>query len=282
MRDGFRRVNRAPAILCGVWCAIVASAIQIAITKNPAEPRTALEWTVWPAAAWIADVLAQPTDAFLATKLRAGWTVSGLLANGWIAWLLWIFATAGTIDRYARDRATRANGFFGASGVFLTRFARLTAIQVIVDALLLVSIPPVALAAAALVVWGVIVEYARVRAVVEDRRSVIGALVASVAFVRRNLVAVAALFALDYAVLIAVQSALTAGADAANSAAARAPQSATVVWTAFAVVVLMWARLLFWGSEAALFQMKLAHAGYVARPEPEWPESPAAELLGSG
>jgi hypothetical protein len=35
----------------------------------------------------------------------------------------------------------------------------------------------------------------------------------------------------------------------------------------------------FWASETALFQRRLAHAGYVAAPIPEWPDSPMADAL---
>jgi hypothetical protein len=39
-------------------------------------------------------------------------------------------------------------------------------------------------------------------------------------------------------------------------------------------------RLQFAASQTALFQGRLAHAGYVARPIPAWPDSPAAEAIG--
>ena len=39
-------------------------------------------------------------------------------------------------------------------------------------------------------------------------------------------------------------------------------------------------RLQFAASQIALFQSRLAHAGYVARPVPRWPDSPAAAALG--
>jgi len=39
-------------------------------------------------------------------------------------------------------------------------------------------------------------------------------------------------------------------------------------------------RLQFTASQTALFQSQLAHAGYVARPVPKWPDSPAAEAIG--
>ena len=39
--------------------------------------------------------------------------------------LIWAFFIGGVIDRYARDRATRAHAFFAACGVFFLRFLRL-------------------------------------------------------------------------------------------------------------------------------------------------------------
>ena len=57
-----------------------------------------------------------------------------------------------------------------------------------------------------------------------------------------------------------------------------------MMWAAFAIgqayiLARLWVKLLFWASETALFQSRLAHAGYVARPEPAWPDSPAADAI---
>jgi hypothetical protein len=38
-------------------------------------------------------------------------------------------------------------------------------------------------------------------------------------------------------------------------------------------------KLVFWASETALFQSRLAHVGYVNRRAPTWPESPQAEAI---
>jgi hypothetical protein len=56
------------------------------------------------------------------------------------------------------------------------------------------------------------------------------------------------------------------------------------MWGAFLISQLyiaarLWVKLAFWGSATALFQERLAHAGYVARPEPVWPDSPAADAI---
>src|SRR5204862_84909 len=102
---------------------------------------------------------------------------------------------------YARDRATRAHGFFATSGVFFFRFLRLAAVQWIVYAFLFgwmhpwlfdrlyprmtheTSVERTAFVArvALYLVFGVLLaaatmifHYAKVRAVVADRRSLIG------------------------------------------------------------------------------------------------------------
>src|ERR1019366_5583713 len=56
--------------------------------------------------------------------------------------VLWIFFAGGIIDRYARDRATRAYGFFAASGVFFFRFLRLAIVMWGVYALLFLHVHP--------------------------------------------------------------------------------------------------------------------------------------------
>jgi hypothetical protein len=56
------------------------------------------------------------------------------------------------------------------------------------------------------------------------------------------------------------------------------------MWIGFAVgqvyvIARLWVKLVFWASETALFQSRLAHAGYVTRPDPIWPESPEADAI---
>ena len=45
------------------------------------------------------------------------------------------------------------------------------------------------------------------------------------------------------------------------------------------IVLLVFVRLQFMASQTSLFQSRLAHAGYVARPLPRWPDSPAADAI---
>jgi len=106
----------------------------------------------------------------------------------------------------------------------------------------------------------------------------IGALGAAFRFVRRNPTAVP-VFALNFLVFVGclVLYALVAPGARGSGAA---------VWWAFGIgqvyiLARLWVKLTFWASATALFQARLAHAGYVARPEPAWPDSPAAEAIRS-
>jgi hypothetical protein len=161
------------------------------------------------------------------------------------------FLFGGIIDRYARARPTRAAGFFAACGRHLGAMLRLAAIEIALY-LAVDNLPDVraALALAALV--SLIGVYARVRLVVEDRRSAAGAILAAGRFIRRNPAALAV-----YAVWAAAALAL------ATAARGAAP---------ILVLPLL-------ASATVLFQSRLAHAGYTAAPPVEWPESPAAEAI---
>jgi len=218
--------------------------------------------------------------------------------------VLWIFVAGGIIDRYARDRPTRTVGFFASSGVFFFRFLRLAAVQWIVYALLFGWLHPLvfdrlypemvrevpvertafAIRAALYLVFGLLVaactsvfDYAKVRAVVEDRRSMLSATAQAIGFIRRNLREAAALFLANFALFAAVVALYAFAAPGAG-------QTGASMWLGFAigqiyVIARLWVKLVFWASETALFQSRLAHAGYVNRPEPLWPESPEAEAI---
>ncbi len=218
--------------------------------------------------------------------------------------MVWTFLSGGIIDRYARQRATRADGFFAAAGVFFWRFLRLTAIAGIVywflftqvhgwlfddlyprltrdlsverDAFLW-RVALYAVFAALLAVTTVIFDYARIRTVVEDRRSIVGSLLAALAFIGRNPARVAGVYALNalaFLVVIGVWAGVAPGASGAGLS----------VWLGLlGSQIFVLARLLVklqgLSSQTALFQRLLAHAGYTAVPAPVWPESPAAEAI---
>src|SRR5262249_25068977 len=117
------------------------------------------------------------------------------------------------------------------------------------------------------IVFGVLVagcnlvfDYTKVRAVVEDRRSMLGAVSAALQVVPRNSGAGLALYALDFAAFLLVIAAYAFVAPGAGGAG-------LMVWAAFTigqvyVLARLWVKLVFWASETALFQSRLAHAGY--------------------
>jgi hypothetical protein len=225
------------------------------------------------------------------------WLLGGYLA-------LWTFLSGGILDRFARQRPTHAHGFFSASGRLFFRLTRLTAMAGAVYWVLFKYVHPwlfldllrdltrglgversaflwrllfYAVFGLVLLTINLVFDYARIRLVVEDRRSALGALRASAGFLWRHPLQVTALYALNgtgFVLLLALWSAASPGVYGTGLA----------MWTAFAAGQLyLFARLTlklhFLASQTALFQAHLAHASYTAAPAPVWPESPAAELI---
>ena len=105
----------------------------------------------------------------------------------------------------------------------------------------------------------------------------IGAVVSAFRFIRRNPAAAIGLYMLDtllFLVVIGLYFLAAPGATVNNTLAFAIGQ----LYIVLRVIV----RLQFAASQIALFQGRLAHAGYVARPIPKWPDSPAAEAIGPG
>ena len=219
--------------------------------------------------------------------------------------LAWVFLAGGILDRYARQRRTRAYGFFAAAGVFFWRFLRLGAIAAVLYWFLFVRVHAwlfddlydwltldlaverdafmwraalYAMFGSALIGVGMIVDYARIRMVVEDRRSAIGAILAALRFIVRRpgrVLGVYALNALVFVAMVAVWALVAPGAGDAGAS----------MWLAIAlsqawVLARLLLKLQFMASQTALFQASLAHARYTAAPDVLWPESPAAEAIG--
>jgi hypothetical protein len=232
------------------------------------------------------------------TASGASWIVVG-------AWfVLGTLLSGGILDRYARQRAVHAHGFGAACGRLAFRLLRLNVLVLLLGAALLwigllVGKPiwtwathdlaseraaflwaaglstVAALVAIALVA---IADCARVRMVVEDRRSAVFALAAGLRFAWRHRTRLLALYALLGAtqlVILGVYAIVAPGATLAG-AWAWAGFAVSQVYIAARVV----AKLLTYASATSLFQAALAHAEYVAQPAPVWPESPAVETLG--
>jgi hypothetical protein len=327
LRDGIRRVNSAPVLLVGVWVMTLLVSLPLTFEMR-GELEEHLDASLEADAAasgvnhdWMQEFRGRASGVgttFSPTIIGFGASLDNLSAffdrerrpllivcAAAVYLALWIFVAGGIIDRYARDRNTRVEGFLWASAVYAVRFLRLGLVAAFVYGLLfrvvhpwlfgtfvrdlthdltaersafLVRLVLYGVFAIALAACNLVLDYAKVRIVVEDRRSVLGALSGAVRFLRRNKGAAAALYLAD-AVLFAAVLALYA-------AAAPGPGSTGwSMWLGFAIGQLyllarLWVKLVFWASETALFQGRLAHAGYVAAPRPIWPDSPAAEGLG--
>ena len=252
--DGLARVASAPAVLAGTLV------VTLLFSLSP---------TVWGQFVvidqYVAVLLLSPFGSVFYQSQASG-----------AAWLvLWSFLAGGILDRYARNRPTRGRGFFGACGGHLPAMLRLGVAEWLVW--LAAStvdrgsprgyVPMIAGVAA-----GLVFLYARVRLVVEDRRSALGALLASVRFIRRNPAAIP-MFLI-----------FAAAAWIVNWLWGLAPELRAGGLVPFATAELLVTLLLFvvfasWASAASLFQARLAHASYTAGPPLEWPESPAAEAI---
>jgi len=256
LADGCRRVLGAPALVLGLWLAYVVVPSPVAIDLIDSY------------VALIDAGALDPTPALVGLV----WSSPAVLAHA----ALMTFLLGGLMDRLARDRATATFGFFGACGLFAFRFARLGIIAVpIYMALFLWLLPRIpggktvsAIVLGSLVfVVHAVFDYAKVRMVVEDRRSALGALSASIRFIRRNPGAALTLAALNASLAAAtwwLAATFTIGLSAA-------------VYAYLIARALL--RLIFAASAIALFQSRLAHAGYTARALATWPESPAAEAV---
>ena len=195
------------------------------------------------------------------------------------ALLLWAFLSGGILDRYARQRPTRARGFFAACGGHLGAMLRIGLAILLVPASFHLVIGPdfpssamhhVAFVLA--LVLTLLMTLAQVRVAVEDRRSAIGALLGGWRFALRNPASVSlfALFVLAFlAVMLAGERAIPADL---SGGAAWAASKAFVALECF--LTLAW-----YAVATSLFQSRLAHAGYTAGPPLVWPESPAAEAI---
>jgi hypothetical protein len=218
--------------------------------------------------------------------------------------LVWTFLLGGILDRYARQRPTGAPAFFTASGVVFFRFLRLALVAAALYWILFAyvhdwlfdrwyevatrdladervafawRVAMYAIFGALLVAVNVVLDYAKVRAVVEDRRSMLGALLASLRYVRRHARPVVRLSLLDAAVflaLIALWALIAPGAGGSGAG----------LWLRFLVGQLyvlarLAIKLQFLASETALFQASLAHARYTRVPVADWPPAPAVEMI---
>jgi hypothetical protein len=324
--DGWKRVAGAPAIAAGVFALTFVLALPLAMTmRGMLQTHLGESLAADQAAAgvnygWWQEFTGQTSGlgaTFVPTIIGFAATLDNIssLIDGQkeivpvvaaLALYLvgWTFIAGGILDRYARQRRTRAHGFFGASGVYFFRFLRVAIFAGIfywwmfdfVRYWLFVEWYPVltrdlsveravfalrllmyAFFGALLVLGNLVFDYTKVRMVVEDRRSAFGSLMAALRFIARNPGRTLGLYALNgvtFAALLGVWAIVAPGAGGAGAS----------IWIVLAAGQLyLLARLLlklhFLASQTALFQSRLAHAAYTAAPVAVWPESPAAEAI---
>jgi hypothetical protein len=222
-----------------------------------------------------------------------------------LTWLVvWSFLSGGALDRLARRRPTRAPGFFAACGVHFWRFVRIGVVALAVYALLFLYVHgwifqdlylsvtrdftverhAFAVRLACYLLFGgllaaatAVFDFARVRTVVEDRRSALAAIAAGARFVRRHAGQVLVLYLVNaaaFALLVALYAALTPGAPGAGL-----PGWAVLALGQAYILGRHYLKLAFYGAGIALFQGALAHSSYTAAPAVVWPDSPAAESI---
>jgi hypothetical protein len=279
-RDGWSRVLRAPWLLVGLSAAAFALLLPGTWEEGELGYRTATvvadaTMAIGGAADWaldIADLAYRDIDP--TTQLL---TLVALAVGA--------FLSGGILDRYARQRPVDARTFWGVSGELAARLLRLTAVVAVIALVL-------GTAGAALPVWAVpfellvasvifvVFDCARVRLVVERRRSVVFALLAGIRFASRHAPALLIL----YVLLVATLGAVLGLAALAASAADAARDAGAPIWIAgvrvIRAIALLPPTLLAGAALTSLFQAELAHATYVAPPRLVWPDSPAIESLG--
>jgi hypothetical protein len=309
--EGWRRVIRAPMLTAGVMAVTFLTALPLAMVLQASmeqhlgasaeADRVLAGWSeTW--AQEFSSATPGLGRTFTHDILGFGGTLSALsrlleserlepaLLGAVVVYLLvWTFLSGGILDRVARGRAVRTEAFFGACGVYFLRFIRLFV--------------PVGLAYWALFVWFrpllfstvydrvtrdlanehqviilrgtlYVADFAKVRMVVEDRRSAIGALDAALRFIRRRPGRVIGLYLVNVLAVAVIARLWLQTAPAASSPLWLAMLGAEVY-----LLCRIWARLGFMASEVVFFQGELAHATFARAPEPLWPDSPSVEAI---
>jgi len=215
--------------------------------------------------------------------------------------VVWTFLSGGILDRFARGRPVRTAAFFAACGVYFWRFLRLAVIVGAAYWALFAWLHPFLFStlwnrwtrdmasesnalglrvglylafALALALVSIVSDYAKVRAVVEDRRSMIGAVGAAIRFLRRRPFRAFGLYLLSAVASLLVMRLWYSAAPAATVSIGMA-----FLMTQVYLLVRVWAKLAWIAGEVVFFQGELAHATYTAAPLQMWPDSPAAEAI---
>jgi len=255
VKDGLARVASAPAVLAGTLVVTLVFALTPAV--------------------WARFVV---VDQYVAVLLLSpfGSVFHRAQASG-LTWLVvWSFLAGGILDRYARNRPTRGRGVFGAWGAHLPAMLRLAVAEWLIWLAASAFDRGSSRGSVAIVAGlaaGLVFLFARIRLVVEDRRSALGALLAGGRFIRRNPAAVPMFLIFAAAVWSTTWLWGRVVPDLSDGGLLPFAKSELLVTLLLFVVFVSWA------AATSLFQARLAHASYTAGPPLEWPESPAAEAI---
>lgn len=246
------------------------------------------------------EVLGATVTVATLSRIAEGVSLPPWLAGTVVVYLIiWIFLSGGIVDRLARARPLGAAMFLSLCGRYFGRLLRLALGAALAYWLLFGFVHPLlfgsvfdawtrdatneprslallaALYAVFFVLLGIVslvIDFTRVRLVVEDRRSTLAALAAGLRFVRRRFWRTVGLYALNIAgqvVIARVWFQIAVGADG--------PDVVALLVAQLYLVARIWSRMAFLGSEAVFYQGELAHATYTAAPLPRWPDSATAE-----
>ncbi|HEX7084871.1 MAG TPA: hypothetical protein VF198_00800 [Vicinamibacterales bacterium] len=226
------------------------------------------------------------------------------LAAAVVAGAVWLFLSGGLLERLARRRRLGTRGFLAGCGALFFRLLRMAVITGVLYALLLgpvhgwifdglypwltrettVERTAAVWRATLYLLWlapllavNLLADYAKVRLVIEDRRSVLGALAAAARFLRRHAGSAIAVYAVNgvAAGLVLLLYLVIAPGGTGGDWRLLAVLAAGVGYLAARLFV----RAAFLGSAMTLFEGRLAHAAFTAPPVPIWPDSPAAEAI---
>jgi hypothetical protein len=309
--EGWRRVFQAPALVLGTWLATSLTALPLA-GLLVAGVSTSSAWK--PDPLHTMTVAGPDRPAALVTREIAGiggalgWATravaetpgsrSAVVAAVAIHLLVWTFVSGVACDRLARGRPVGTRALAALGTRYFPRLLRLGGVAAAAYWALVGTIQPLLagpvhglaadllgspvaastaitfLFAAVVALLTLLVDFTRVRIVVDDRFSVLASIAAAWRFVRRRPLRCATLYGLNLVALAAIARLFVQAVTDLSSAG----------WTALIaaelfVLARVIARLALLGSEAVFFQGELAHATYTAAPVPRWPESPAIEAI---
>ena len=214
------------------------------------------------------------------------------------------WCTGGILHRYAQNRPMRAGAFQRVCGTFFFRLLRLhllsalilgggvTQGQLLILHFYLQSNPGVLafwVGLVTLVLLGlgyifcdVVLDYAKIRTVVEDRRSMVFAVTAGFRFAVRRPGAVVRLYLLNGAIaviLLGIHWVAIIYSLHAESWLLQQHWGTVLFFSALGIVPLVWVPLLFLATQTAFFQDELAYPGYTAGSGVSPPDLPVTEVV---